>query len=61
MVFIGDLGFVAKNYSDYRPRYPQRLIDDLREHTVGDHGDCFIDWGCGTGELTLPLCHSSNG
>jgi SAM-dependent methyltransferase len=31
------------------------LIDDLRRRTIGDHGERLIDWGCGTGELTLPL------
>src|SRR6476659_699593 len=45
----------AQIYADYRPRYPQTLIDGLRHRTVGDHGELFIDWGCGTGELTLRL------
>lgn len=45
----------AKLYADHRPRYPQKLIDDLRRLTIGDHGELLIDWGCGTGELTLPL------
>ncbi|HET8863122.1 MAG TPA: class I SAM-dependent methyltransferase [Solirubrobacterales bacterium] len=45
----------AQCYSEYRPRYPQRLIDDLRERTVGERGQRLIDWGCGTGELAIPL------
>lgn len=46
---------VAQNYADYRPRYPQRLIDDLRKRTVGDRGGWLVDWGSGTGELAFPL------
>lgn len=42
-------------YSDYRPRYPQQLIADLCDRTVGDHAEHLVDWGCGTGELTIPL------
>lgn len=45
----------AQMYADYRPRYSQKLIDDLRHRTFGDHGGQLIDWGCGTGELTLRL------
>lgn len=45
----------AQLYADHRPRYPRNLIDDLRRRTIGDHGGLLIDWGCGTGELTLPL------
>jgi SAM-dependent methyltransferase len=45
----------AQMYARHRPRYPQQLIDDLRRRTIGDHGERLIDWGCGTGELTLPL------
>lgn len=42
-------------YAEHRPRYPESLIEDLRLRTVGGHGGLLIDWGCGTGELTLPL------
>lgn len=45
----------AQIYDDYRPRYPQRLISDLRQRTIGDRAGLLIDWGCGTGEITLPL------
>lgn len=30
-------------------------MDDLRRLTVGDRGERLIDWGCGTGELTIRL------
>ena len=45
----------AQLYSAYRPRYPQELIDDLRKQTIGNDAKVLVDWGCGTGELTLPL------
>jgi SAM-dependent methyltransferase len=45
----------AQLYADHRPRYSQELIDDLRQRTIGDRGEQLIDWGCGTGELTLRL------
>ena len=45
----------AQIYVEHRPRYPESLIEDLRFRTVGDHGELLIDWGCGNGELTLPL------
>lgn len=45
----------AQIYAEFRPRYPENLIEELRLRTIGDHGELLIDWGCGTGELTLPL------
>lgn len=42
-------------YAAHRPRYPQNLLDDLRRRTIGDRGGTLVEWGCGTGELTLPL------
>jgi trans-aconitate methyltransferase len=45
----------ARKYAAGRLHYPQRLIDDLGERTAGDHGERLVDWGCGTGELTLHL------
>lgn len=45
----------AQIYAEHRPRYPESLLEDLRLRTIGDHGELLIDWGCGNGELTLPL------
>lgn len=45
----------AQIYARHRPRYPQELVDDLRERTIGACGERLVDWGCGTGELTLRL------
>lgn len=45
----------AQIYAQHRPRYPQEMIDDLRERTIGDHGGLLVDWGCGTGELSLRM------
>ena len=42
-------------YARYRPRYPRRLVDDLLQHTIGNHAERLLDWGAGTGELTLRL------
>lgn len=42
-------------YSDYRPRYPRELLEDLRRRTVGERGERLVDWACGTGELAIPL------
>jgi SAM-dependent methyltransferase len=45
----------AQIYAEFRPRYPENLLEELRFRTIGDHGELLIDWGCGTGEVTLPL------
>jgi SAM-dependent methyltransferase len=45
----------AQVYAEYRPRYPQELVDDIREHAVGARREHLLEWGCGTGELTLRL------
>jgi SAM-dependent methyltransferase len=49
------LSEAARTYADHRPRYPERLFYDLREHAIGGRGKHLVDWGCGTGELALPL------
>jgi ubiquinone/menaquinone biosynthesis C-methylase UbiE len=45
----------AEYYDKYRPRYPQALLQDLIALSVGEHGVSMVDWGCGTGEVALPL------
>lgn len=45
----------AQNYAEYRPRYPDQLVEDLIERTVAGQGEKLVDWGAGTGELTLRL------
>jgi trans-aconitate methyltransferase len=45
-------------YARYRPRYPESLIDDLRTCVGDERRAHLVDWGCGTGELTLPLAQS---
>jgi len=49
---------LPRNYAAHRPRYPDRLIDDLRMQAAGSGREHLVDWGCGTGELTLSLCDS---
>ena len=50
----GDLFSGAAAYYDrYRPPYPDPLLQDLL-HAAGG-GARLVDWGCGTGRLTLPL------
>ena len=48
----------ADYYAGYRPRYPERLLQDIRELVEGVQADYLVDWGCGTGELALPLSPS---
>lgn len=55
----GDLFFsTAMYYSKFRPRYPDGMLQDLLRMTVGDHGRHLVDWGCGSGEVALPLSAS---
>jgi len=44
----------AAYYDRYRPPYPTALLRDLRREAAAG-GTRLVDWGCGTGELTLPL------
>lgn len=44
--------------ADYYARYPERLLQDIRELVEGVQADYLVDWGCGTGELALPLSPS---
>lgn len=43
---------VATAYSEFRPTYPDALVDYLRSVTTGDTA---WDIGCGSGQLTLAL------
>lgn len=45
----------ADYYARYRPRYPERLLQDIRDLVAGGRGEYLVDWGCGTGEVALPL------
>ncbi|MBA2173737.1 class I SAM-dependent methyltransferase [Halobacillus locisalis] len=44
----------AYYYANYRPGYPDGLIYQIRE--FANKQDTLLDLGCGTGELTFPLC-----
>jgi tRNA/tmRNA/rRNA uracil-C5-methylase (TrmA/RlmC/RlmD family) len=48
----------ADYYARYRPRYPERLLQDIRELVEGVQAEYLVDWGCGTGEVALPLSPS---
>jgi len=48
----------ADYYARYRPRYPTRLLEDVRELARGGPAEYLVDWGCGTGEVALPLSSS---
>ncbi len=50
-VFAG----AAFYYAKYRPRYPQKLYDDIAANFKLDGRGQLLDLGCGTGELALPL------
>lgn len=45
----------AEYYARYRPRYPDALLEDTRTLSPSDHCEYLADWGCGTGEVSLPL------
>lgn len=58
MVKPGDMfAGTAAHYGRHRPPYPEALLGDLLGETAGG-GTRLVDWGCGTGELTLPLSPS---
>lgn len=58
IVAVYESSVVAKNYSKYRPGYPQDLWDKI--FTFADKHDvdtsAAVDLACGTGHSTFPLC-----
>jgi len=51
--FANHFATVAKRYAQFRPRYPDALVDVLAEHCF--HHDLAWDAGCGSGQLTTAL------
>ncbi len=45
----------ADYYARYRPTYPDQLLDDIRGLVGDDRPEYLVDWGCGTGEVAIPL------
>lgn len=50
-LFVGAVDY----YAEYRPKYPQDIFDRIAEVFELSKNDLFLDLGCGTGELALPL------
>lgn len=44
----------ARYYGRYRPAYPDQMVRQLARYAP-PHGGTMTDWGCGTGELSIPL------
>jgi SAM-dependent methyltransferase len=45
----------ARAYDEYRPPYPQALIDDLARRSGASGADAMLDLACGTGQLSFAL------
>lgn len=48
-------GSAVDYYAQYRPEYPQGLVDALAARTGLDGTQRVLDIGCGTGQITIPL------
>ncbi len=51
----------ADYYARYRPTYPDQLLDDIRKLVGDDRPEYLVDWGCGTGEVAIPLSGAFGG
>ena len=48
-------GSAVAYYAQYRPGYPQDLVDALAARAGLDGTQRVLDIGCGTGQITIPL------
>ena len=48
-------GSAVAYYAQYRPGYPQGLVDALAARTGLDGTQRVLDIGSGTGQITIPL------
>jgi ubiquinone/menaquinone biosynthesis C-methylase UbiE len=45
----------AQIYSDSRPKYPRDIFTKVMTELRADYRNIYVDLGCGTGELLIPL------
>jgi SAM-dependent methyltransferase len=48
----------AQIYSDSRPKYPREFFKSVMAELEADYRNIYVDLGCGTGELLIPLSSS---
>jgi SAM-dependent methyltransferase len=48
----------AQIYSDARPKYPKEFFSKVMTELRADYRNIYVDLGCGTGELMIPLSSS---